>query len=168
MPFERDTMQALEKADERTAMTDTAPERIWAQCTACNNWNEPIASQLRVDHFHEYIRADLATRQRDEAVGAMAERLPRPKDASIWTLDPDFVMKVTHDIDREGWEATMEVVELAMLEAERALTPPDATAALERVKREAYEHCLNMLNNHHPIDALALIKVCAKGDKANG
>ncbi len=35
-----------------------APERIWAQATACDNWEEPIATPVRVPHFHEYVRAD--------------------------------------------------------------------------------------------------------------
>jgi len=46
--------------------------------------------------------------------------LPRPDGASTWTLDPEFVAKVSHAIQREdGWETTMEVVQLAMLAAEK-------------------------------------------------
>lgn len=37
-----------------------APERIWAQATADSNWQEPIATPIRVDHFVEYVRADLS------------------------------------------------------------------------------------------------------------
>lgn len=40
-------------------MTQTAPERIWAQATACENWDEPLATPRKVDHFVEYVRADL-------------------------------------------------------------------------------------------------------------
>ena len=36
-----------------------APERLWAQRTAGDNWREPIATPTRVDHFHQYIRADI-------------------------------------------------------------------------------------------------------------
>ncbi|MGB1214766.1 MAG: hypothetical protein ACPG4X_15480 [Pikeienuella sp.] len=35
----------------------TAPERIWAMCTACQNWDEPLATPHPVDHFIEYVRA---------------------------------------------------------------------------------------------------------------
>lgn len=50
-------------------------------------------------------------------------KLPRPDGASTWTLDPDFVMKVAHQIQRvEGWDVTMEAVESAMLAAERFIT----------------------------------------------
>ena len=46
-------------------------------------------------------------------------KLPRPDGNSTWTLDPDFVMRVARDIQRQhGWDACMEVVELAMLAAE--------------------------------------------------
>lgn len=34
---------------------NTAPEHIWAQATACANWDEPLATKRRVDHFHEYV-----------------------------------------------------------------------------------------------------------------
>jgi hypothetical protein len=54
-----------------------------------------------------------------------AARLPRPECASTWTLDPKFVMQVTHEINRIGWDTCMEVVELAMLAAERALRKGD-------------------------------------------
>lgn len=51
----------------------------------------------------------------------MAE-LPRASKDSTWDLDPNMVMKVSHEIERNhGWEATMEVVELAMLAAEKIL-----------------------------------------------
>ena len=51
----------------------------------------------------------------------MAE-LPRAPAGSTWELDPQMLMGVSHDIERQGWEATMEVVEMAMLEAEKMLT----------------------------------------------
>ena len=47
-------------------------------------------------------------------------KLPRPDGASTWRLDPEFIIKVAHKIQHdEGWEVTMEAVELAMLAAER-------------------------------------------------
>lgn len=45
-------------------------------------------------------------------------KLPRAPSTSDWDLDPKFVLQVTHEIEHQGWEATMEVVELAMLAAE--------------------------------------------------
>jgi hypothetical protein len=50
-------------------------------------------------------------------------KLPRPDGASTWTLDFDFVEEVTKQIRGEGWDATMEVVELAMLAAEKFIAP---------------------------------------------
>lgn len=75
--------------------------------------------------------------------------LPRPDGASTWKLDPEFVMDVAHAIQREeGWDTSMEVVELAMLAAERrmleaktrhALTPPAdlVEQATQKAKGEA-------------------------------
>lgn len=49
--------------------------------------------------------------------------LPRAPQGSTWTLDPQMLMDVAHSIQlSEGWEASMEVVELAMLEAERMIS----------------------------------------------
>ena len=63
------------------------------------------------------------------------ELLPRPDCASTWTLDPQFVMDVANTIQREdGWDTTMEVVELAMLAAEKSILETAAirTLAAER------------------------------------
>ena len=71
--------------------------------------------------------------------------LPRPDGASTWKLDPEFVMHVTRAIQIEdGWDTSLEVVETAMLAAEkhmleaktrRALTPP--ADLVDQCKREA-------------------------------
>ena len=60
------------------------PERIWAQKSA-SGWDEPVASQYKVPHFPEYVRADIHDRVCAEwaevsqnnyqiAKGAVAER----------------------------------------------------------------------------------------------
>ena len=49
--------------------------------------------------------------------------LPRAPQGSTWTLDPQMLIDVAHSIELNGgWEASMEVVELAMLEAERMMS----------------------------------------------
>ena len=39
-------------------MSDS-PERIWAQCSAHQNWDDLNASRYKIDWWHEYRRADL-------------------------------------------------------------------------------------------------------------
>gem|GEM_PF-6720722 len=73
---------------------------------------------------------------------AKVARLPRPKYESTWEIDPDFLLSVTHDIEKQGWDAEMEVVELAMLAAERDLAPVDAIAAREARDRQVRNEAL--------------------------
>lgn len=71
--------------------------------------------------FYALLDAEAPAQPTPDAV-----HLPRPEYGSTWTLDPGFVERVTREINRDGWEATMEVVELAMLAAERALAEGDS------------------------------------------
>ena len=83
--------------------------------------------------------------------------LPRPDKASTWTLDPEFVANVAHGIQRnEGWDATMEATELAMLAAEKhilelfpipamlaRIAELEAKLAKAVNETEDYKDCLN-------------------------
>ena len=56
--------------------------------------------------------------------------LPRPDSASTWEIDPEFVMDVAHAIQREeGWDVSMEAVELAMLAAEKHILQAETRRA---------------------------------------
>ena len=58
-----------------------APERIWAQATAVG-WDEPIATQVRVDHFPEYIRADIHAAEVERSK-ALVEALREIRDENL-------------------------------------------------------------------------------------
>ena len=150
-------------------MSDEAPERIWFNNGRQNH--ERHTSSVRFAGGTEYLRSDLATRQQAEAVGAMAEAAAHLAEVAFACRSCGKVFVASDPHTDEGcpkgyanWDAA-DPEQVA--EAIRALTPSDATAALEardaRVKRETYQKCLNMLNNHHPVDAINLIKACAKG-----
>lgn len=78
-------------------MTD-APERIWAQKTACENWDEPVATPHNVPHFQEYVRADLLT-----PLQAENDRLHRV--ASV-VRNPNWQVDEPNDFDQlpEDWQ----------------------------------------------------------------
>lgn len=48
--------------------------------------------------------------------------LKRSNGEGGWTLDPIMVRDVTHKIGKDGWEISMEAVEMVMLEAEHILS----------------------------------------------
>lgn len=56
-------------------MTDNsnAPVTLWAQCTAHQNWQDPIATNIPVDHFVQYTRTDAITLQ--QAAKVLLEQL---------------------------------------------------------------------------------------------
>ena len=56
------------------------PERIWAQKSA-SGWDEPIASQYKVPHFPEYVRADIHYRVCAEWADASQNNYQIAKDA---------------------------------------------------------------------------------------
>lgn len=68
-------------------MSTDAPERIWAQATACNNWDEPIATPHYVEHFIEYIRKDVA----DAAVKAENEACAKVADDWKYSADAEII-----------------------------------------------------------------------------
>jgi hypothetical protein len=51
-----------------------APEKIWAQCSAHENWDDLSASIYPVSHWHQYIRTDLCLTQADLDAAVLAER----------------------------------------------------------------------------------------------
>ncbi|MFC6487306.1 hypothetical protein [Nitratireductor sp. GCM10026969] len=73
---------------------------------------------------------EAALSAQDGAVGVKA--LPR-NDSGVrgWTLDPEMVREVAHKICRDGWDAGMEEVELAMLDAEKRILASSPSPAQE-------------------------------------
>ncbi|WP_065325833.1 hypothetical protein [Tritonibacter mobilis] len=59
-----------------------APKRLWAMCSACENWDEPIATPFKVDHFEPYVHADQITalQAENERLRAAAEQAARYAD----------------------------------------------------------------------------------------
>ena len=51
-----------------------APEKIWAQCSAHENWDDLNASIYPVSHWHQYTRTDLCLTQADLDAAVKAER----------------------------------------------------------------------------------------------
>jgi hypothetical protein len=105
-----DTMPLRDQVESRTRrVLHALAQRGWA-----------VAPAARIREL-EAENAAMREQPKPDAV-----HLPRPEYVSTWTLDPGFVERVTREINRDGWEATMEVVELAMLAAERALAEGDS------------------------------------------
>lgn len=73
-------------------------------------------------NFADMARAALSAMPPQEvSVQEAAKLLPRNEGDGGWVLDTDLTFGVSAEIQRAGWDCTPEIVELAMLAAERAL-----------------------------------------------
>jgi len=102
------------------------PERIWAQKSA-SGWDEPVASQYKVPHFPEYVRADIHDRVCAEwaevsqnnyqiAKGAVAERDALADALTTMGVDPASIIAA---MARRRYRATTELVLIfAILDAQ--------------------------------------------------
>lgn len=59
--------------------------------------------------------------QRTAMTAPKVKPLPRAPKTSSWELDPTMLMEVTHAVEAEGWDTTLEPVEVTMLDAERRI-----------------------------------------------
>ncbi|MDD9727193.1 hypothetical protein PVV74_17165 [Roseovarius sp. SK2] len=132
-------------------MTTEAPERIWAQDaepSECDytggGWWDDECGSTQHSHTIEYVRADLATRQQAEAVGAAYEAAAGAR--GMWfgfnsEGEPDGSYCTVKAHDPGGMKLYVSH------EAIRALTPSDATTALDRVKREVWDAAIEAAAN---------------------
>lgn len=150
-------------------MTNNAPERIWAQATANNNWDEPIATNIHVDHFVEYTRADLAVTVKQlewESIYNLGTLEQAVTPIGTYTISDDedkaFGTFVYFHLTPEGDSTRygLEILESGPYEVEEAkaatqadyekrilsaldLTPADATAALQAEKDAVWNEAID-------------------------
>ena len=49
-------------------------------------------------------------------------KLPRAKQSKLgWTIDPEVLMAVNNEVHQAGWDSCLEMVEVAILAAERMM-----------------------------------------------